>query len=177
MADTKQTITCPACDKEMAKIYIKDANVNIDVCLDGCGGIFFDNRELEKFDEEHENADKILEAINGKNFETVEEKEVRICPICNVSMVKQGSGAEGIEIDVCNVCGSKFLDNGELIKIREMINDKEFQDKVNSEVDNYINENKYIPGGKIAQMWTKFYPNLGLRDASERFVRLFIQNL
>ena len=34
-------------------------------------------------------------------------------------MVKAGSGVAGVEIDVCYTCGAKFLDNGELEKIRE----------------------------------------------------------
>lgn len=118
MADTKVRITCPACDCEMHKIVDPETNTCIDICLDGCGGIFFDNRELEKFDETPENADEIFKAIEGKSFKPVETDEVRICPICEVSMVKMGSGIEGVEIDVCNVCGGKFLDNGELEKIR-----------------------------------------------------------
>ena len=32
----------------MEKIFISDANINVDICLNGCGGILFDNRELEK---------------------------------------------------------------------------------------------------------------------------------
>ena len=34
-------------------------------------------------------------------------------------MVKMGAGAGNVEIDVCNTCGAKFLDNGELEKVRE----------------------------------------------------------
>ena len=44
---------------------------------------------------------------------------MRVCPICNVPMVKMGAGAGNVEIDVCNTCGAKFLDNGELEKVRE----------------------------------------------------------
>ncbi len=132
MTDNKERLLCPACNKEMAKINSND--ISIDICLDGCGGIYFDNRELNKFDEPHENIKEILEAIKDKNFETVDENETRVCPICKIPMVKMGAGVAGVKIDVCNVCGAKFLDNGELLKIREdkdNTNDSELLEKIN----------------------------------------------
>ena len=63
MADTKEIINCPACGKPMVKIPVPAENINIDICLDGCGGIFFDNREFKKFDEQAENIDEIIKAI------------------------------------------------------------------------------------------------------------------
>ena len=33
-------------------------------------------------------------------------------------MVKMGSGKGEVEIDVCNVCGAKYLDHGELETVR-----------------------------------------------------------
>lgn len=122
MSDNKQTINCPACGKEMVKVFDKEKGLNIDICLNGCGGIFFDNRELEKFDVAHENADEILNAIKGKEFAKVDESDVRVCPICNIPMVKMGSGRGGVEIDVCNNCGAKFSDNGELEIVRKGAN-------------------------------------------------------
>ena len=119
MSDNKQIITCPACGKEMVKVFDKEKGINIDICLNGCGGILFDNREFEKFDESHENADEILNAIKERKFAKVDESEIRVCPICNVPMVKMGAGTGGVEIDICNTCGAKFLDNGELEKVRE----------------------------------------------------------
>ena len=47
MADSKEILTCPACGEKMEKIFIKRANCNIDICTNGCGGIFFDNREFK----------------------------------------------------------------------------------------------------------------------------------
>ena len=119
MSDNKQIINCPACGKEMVKVFDKEKGINIDICLNGCGGILFDNREFEKFDEAHENADEILDAIKNKNFTKVDEAETRVCPICKIPMVKMGAGDGSVEIDVCNTCGAKFLDNGELEKVRE----------------------------------------------------------
>lgn len=86
-----------------------------------CGGIFFDNRELQQVDEPIDNIDEILKAIQNKEFEKVDTTAKRICPLCNIPMVKQGSGTE-VEIDSCNICGATFLDNGELTKLRELKN-------------------------------------------------------
>ena len=118
MVDTKDIIKCPACGKVMKKIYIPDAAVIIDICFDGCGGIFFDNRELEKFDEKHDNIDKLIELIEKKEFIPVNDNESRLCPVCGAAMLKMGAAEGTVQIDVCQTCGGKFLDNGELQKIR-----------------------------------------------------------
>lgn len=119
MADTLQTIICPACGKEMEKVFIPNEGINLDICTQGCGGIFFDNRELEKFDEKDEDISKILEKLAGKEFTRVSENLVRICPSCGQKMVKNHSSIHNsIEIDECYGCGGKFLDRDELIKIR-----------------------------------------------------------
>lgn len=120
--DNKTTITCPACGKKMTKITVPESNIEVDICLDGCGGIFFDNRELQQVDEPIDNIDEILKAIQNKEFEKVDTTAKRICPLCNIPMVKQGSGTE-VEIDSCNICGATFLDNGELTKLRELKNE------------------------------------------------------
>lgn len=120
MSDTLQTIKCPACNKEMIKVFVPEEGINIDICLNGCGGIFFDNREFKKFDEKAENIDEILKAIEGKTFALVDESLPRTCPVCGSKMVKNYSSANRtIQIDECYSCGGKFLDNGELQKIRE----------------------------------------------------------
>ncbi len=119
MADNFKTIKCPACQKEMHKIFIPSEGINIDVCLDGCGGIYFDNREFKSFDEQHENIDQILKAIEGKEFIKVDETLPRTCPVCGARMVKNfASIKKEVQIDECYACGGKFLDHGELTKIR-----------------------------------------------------------
>lgn len=75
MADNKEIIKCPACGEDMVKVLIPDLNIYVDICLNGCGGMLFDNRELEKFDEPHENIDDILTAIKEKSFKEVDIKK------------------------------------------------------------------------------------------------------
>ena len=127
MTDTTKIINCPACGKEMTKIFMSDDGVNLDICLDGCGGIFFDNRELKKFDEQSENIEELKQAIQGKTFEKTDENLTRICPVCGTNMVKNSVSIKGnIIIDECYACGGKFLDHGELTAIRnEYENDLE----------------------------------------------------
>ena len=119
MADNFKTIKCPACQKEMVKVFVSSAGVNIDICLDGCGGMYFDNREFKYLDEQHENIDEIISAIECKTFESVDETLPRSCPVCGARMVKNyASVKKEVLVDDCYSCGGKFLDYGELQKIR-----------------------------------------------------------
>ena len=88
MNDTLEIINCPACGKPMKKVFMQDAGFNLDVCLDGCGGIFFDGQELKHFDENAENIDDLKKVMNDKNFEKTDENLTRICPVCGNKMVK-----------------------------------------------------------------------------------------
>lgn len=120
MADTLKTLNCPACGKEMEKVFIPSQGINLDVCTNGCGGIYFDNREFDKFDELNENISEILEKISGKTFEKPDTTKERICPCCGAKMVKNYSSIkQSIEVDDCYSCGGKFLDNHELQLIRK----------------------------------------------------------
>ena len=119
MADSLKTLICPACGNEMEKVYIPSEGINLDICTQGCGGIYFDNREFKEFDENHEDISVILEKISDKKFEQTDSTLDRFCPNCGTKMVKNSSSAQRIiEVDECYSCGGKFLDNNELIKIR-----------------------------------------------------------
>lgn len=119
MKDTKETLICPACGEKMEKIKAPESDFYIDICTNGCGGMYFDNRELEKLDEKSENVDFIFEALKGKTFKPATNNDVRICPACGSNMVKNfASTKREIEIDCCYTCGGKFLDYGELEKLR-----------------------------------------------------------
>ena len=48
MSDTFDEISCPACHKPMKKIYLVNQKFNVDICLEGCGGLFLDYRGLIK---------------------------------------------------------------------------------------------------------------------------------
>jgi len=119
MSDCHDTLKCPACQKDMKKVFVPKEGVNIDICLDGCGGMWFDNREIKYFDEQHEKVDEIIAAIEGKEFAKVDQTNVRSCPCCGSRMVKNFSSVKKtIEVDECYGCGGKFLDNSELQAMR-----------------------------------------------------------
>ena len=134
MHDTKEILICPVCGKEMKKIFSKENNLAVDICVDGCGGMFFDNRELKKFDEESENIDFILDVIKDKEYPNYKQNKQINCPFCNAVMVKNYTDInKNTEIDECYSCGGIFLNSGELLKIRsEYKTEKERKEKFNA---------------------------------------------
>lgn len=141
MADNLEGIFCPACGKEMEKIFMSAQGVNLDVCTNGCGGIFFDNREFKKFDENAEDISPLVNALKNKTFTKVDTTEKRFCATCGSQMVKNyASARKEIEIDECYICGSKFLDNEELIKIRAQFETE--SDRADDALKKFFNENK-----------------------------------
>ena len=119
MADTKEIINCPACGKPMEKVYIPSEGINVDICTEGCGGIFFDNREFDKFNEQNEDISTIIKKLQNKTYTQVESDKQRLCPICGIKMVQNTTKINGsIVVDDCYGCGGKFLDYEELEKIR-----------------------------------------------------------
>ena len=119
MVDTKSAINCPACGKPMEKVFIPSEGINIDICTNGCGGIFFDNREFDKFNEQFEDITPIIQKLQNKTFAPVDDTTTRTCPVCHMKMVHNKTKINGsITIDDCYGCGGKFLDFGELEKIR-----------------------------------------------------------
>ncbi len=122
MADNNEVIIkCPACGCDMEKIFMPSAGVNIDVCTNGCGGIYFDNREFKAFDEPHENIAPLEELFKDKEFKQVNENETRYCPVCGNAMIKNYADVnKEVLVDECYSCGGKFLDYGEIKKIRSL---------------------------------------------------------
>lgn len=118
MADTFKTTTCPACGAVMKKIFIPSSGINIDICAEGCGGLFFDNQELQQFNKDDKDISEIKEVLEGKTFKSVDDSQTRICAACGKPMVKTSIKGIGIQIDTCYSCGGVFLDNGELDIIR-----------------------------------------------------------
>ena len=159
MSDTIEMITCPACGKAMHKVYMKESGTSLDVCLDGCGGIFFDGQELKHFDEQSENIDELKQAIEGKTFEKTDESITRVCPVCGNNMVKNHvSIKHEITIDECYNCGSKFFDHGELTKMRKQYATEE--DRKQDLLSSVYNET----GAKIDALEMEHNMNLAKRS-------------
>lgn len=137
--DNTGVIYCPACSKKMSKIFMKDQNVFLDVCLDGCGGIYFDCREFKMFNQPEDDINELVKAYNGKTFAQADETKLRICPVCGSKMVKNySSPSRDIQVDDCYICGGKFLDYQELEKIRRYDKSRRY-----NQASSVFEENQY----------------------------------
>ncbi len=141
MPDSEKVLICPACGEEMNKIYIEEIQCLIDICLDGCGGLFFDNREYKKVYGNESAIDQIKAALEGKNFKPVEPSK-RTCPACGMKMITNKTSLDGsVIIDDCYGCGGKFLDYGELDKIKaEFKSENEHSEDVMKYLKNKMGE-------------------------------------
>ena len=116
---------CPACGNQLKEMDVED--VKVDVCDGGCGGIWFDNFEIDKFDEPHEPAGALLQSIVRDESITVDRSKKRNCPRCEdiVMMRHCFSTKQEVEIDECASCVGIWLDYGELQKIRNLFKTEE----------------------------------------------------
>lgn len=112
-------MNCPTCKNILKEVSIED--ILLDVCKEGCGGIWFDNFELEKMDEPHEFTDEMLnELLSIESPVEYDQSQKRICPKCkDVIMMKNFfSVKKEVQVDRCPKCAGYWLDEGELFKIR-----------------------------------------------------------
>lgn len=137
---------CPACSNPLQQMTVSD--VTVDVCKGGCGGIWFDNFEIKKFDEPHESAgQQLLNIERNKNVIVDHTKKLK-CPKCDDVVVMRHffSVKKQVEVDECPNCGGFWLDCGELGKIRTLFKTEEERHKAAKQ---YFNE---IFGDKLKAM-------------------------
>jgi len=111
---------CPACRNELTPITVED--ITVDVCENGCGGIWFDAFELQKVDEPKESAgERLLDIQRDKNIR-VDLSQRRNCPKCQNTVMMQHffSVKREVTVDECYQCGGFWLDYGELGRIRSL---------------------------------------------------------
>jgi len=134
---------CPVCENEMTE---KDlGGVVVDVCENGCKGIWFDWMELSKLDEKNEGFGQALrDALSYPR--TNDEKRGQIkCPKCGIPMhAHKYQSSKEVNVDECYACGGFFLDSGELNAIRNSFMSEEERDAYTNKL---IEE---IPGHKEA---------------------------
>lgn len=136
-------MNCPACQNSLEKETHE--NTELDVCHK-CGGVFFDNFELDKFDNLDEPSGSLLEISSEANFVT-DDSLPRNCPKCiKIVMQKHFFGPKReVTIDECAGCGSVWLDQGELNSIRnnyQTVEDKKkaVEQLYNEEFSSHISE-------------------------------------
>jgi Zn-finger nucleic acid-binding protein len=105
---------CPACKNPLRE---KGASgLTLDICYGGCGGIWFDARELERISA---SAATSLHSIWQVPVSSVKLSEPRKCPRCPDTVLERKffSDSKKVEIDQCPKCGGVWLDAGEFSQI------------------------------------------------------------
>ena len=133
-------MNCPVCDKTMVE---KDfGGVMVDVCQDGCKGIWFDWMELIRLDEENEGfGEALTEAMNHPRAND-ENRQPLKCPKCDITMhAHKYQSSKEVNVDECYQCAGFFLDSGELKVIKETFLSEEerqqYAQKLLSEMPEY----------------------------------------
>lgn len=111
-------MNCPVCEnKKLHHVTVR--SVELDICSDGCQGIWFDQRELKKFDEAHESTEGLIEC-NAVSASAKPRSHQLHCPKCkNIVMIKRFSSVKKkIELDECGKCAGIWTDAGELAQLR-----------------------------------------------------------
>jgi Zn-finger nucleic acid-binding protein len=121
-------MNCPICGKEMIEEECK--NIKIDICKEGCKGMWFDWSELSKFDEKNEKVSEALEeALNYPRASDDNRGPIK-CPKCGINMhAHRYQSSKGVMVDECYTCGGFFLDSGELKVIRDTCMSEEEQEE------------------------------------------------
>jgi Zn-finger nucleic acid-binding protein len=107
---------CPACKNPLREKNAGD--IILDVCYGGCGGIWFDAKELESV---NARAASSLHTIWQVPSTNVKLTEPRMCPRCPEQLLdrKWFSELKQVEIDQCPKCNGIWLDAGEFTRIYE----------------------------------------------------------
>jgi Zn-finger nucleic acid-binding protein len=107
---------CPVCRKELREVTA--GTINAEVCSEGCGGLWFDAKELRKAERAAEAETAALIAASP-NRSVVARPERLHCPRDPAIVMQQHfESAQGrITVDECPQCGGIWLDPGELAVI------------------------------------------------------------
>lgn len=111
---------CPACGKVLQEVIAGE--IRLDACVSGCGGIWFDQLELKRLDEQHEALGETLLNLPEATAVPANPDEKRQCPRCDGQVMLRWfySPQRRVNVDHCPNCGGHWLDAGELFAIRAL---------------------------------------------------------
>ena len=124
---------CPTCSH---MLYEYEAGaIRVDICRDGCSGIWLDKSEFEKCDEHDEPFPEELLRIRKTPNVVIDRSRPRHCPCCEGQLLSRIVLVPEVrfEIDRCERCEGTWLDIGELENIR-------LKQKTDSELDQRLKE-------------------------------------
>jgi len=109
---------CPACQRSLHPVELD--GLELDVCRDGCLGVWFDAFELEKVDERGEGGGAALLDLQPA-LERESDKSARhACPRDGTVLMRHWfSALREVEVDTCPRCAGVWLDAGELARVRQ----------------------------------------------------------
>ena len=113
-------LNCPRTGRPMVQVEIDGVVVEVS---SGCGGVWFDNFEIKKFDETHEQAGQELIRVIEQYRQPVTDLDRRLrCPRDpDVVMMRRFFSVKArVNIDECPACGGVWLDPGELSEIHSL---------------------------------------------------------
>jgi Zn-finger nucleic acid-binding protein len=124
----RTAMKCPACFNKLNSLQI--GSLTVDVCQDGCGGIWFDAFELQRVDDPDEQLGNTLLEIKRDPQVIVDSTRKRECPRCENMKLRRHffSGQRRVEVDECPNCAGYWLDYGELQQVRAEREQKAAQD-------------------------------------------------
>ena len=124
---------CPACEKTLVRT--EAGGLEVDVCRGGCGGVWFDNFELEKVDERHESAGEALLDVERDPDLALDHDRRRDCPSCGEAVMHRHffTVKREVEVDECPACAGVWLDAGELGEIRRQFEDEAAREEAAAE--------------------------------------------
>lgn len=110
-------LVCPACQATLTPVTWK--SIHLDVCSQGCHGIWFDYKELQAVESSDtlENLDAAFEGVFSKKplKDTLNHNPDRICPRDKTLLERyEWNVGSGIVMDSCPDCHGIWLDAGEL---------------------------------------------------------------
>jgi len=115
-------LKCPNCDINLA--HYEALGIALDGCATGCGGIWFDKGELQKFEDLNERPPFEILRLKKNAESIINLAGDRSCPRCihhgNESALETRLAERtlGVEVDTCPTCAGTWLDLGELKLIR-----------------------------------------------------------
>lgn len=163
------SLNCPACSHKLKSKTV--GGVTVDICHGGCGGMWFDNFELQKFEEPHEDAGESLMDMPVDPTVHIDHRRKRSCPHCDgIKLMRRCySPKRKVEVDECGSCGGMWLDLGELETIRTQFSSAQertavIREFVDSTVQPYIVQarSQKAEGRKHARIFGRVFGFLGI---------------
>lgn len=112
---------CPVCSRGL--VEYSAGSFTVEICRDGCSGIWFDKAELEKCDQHHEPFPTDLLRLRKNASVVIDRNKERDCPRCSSNQVLERillDPETRFEIDRCPRCEGNWLDIGELDRMRRI---------------------------------------------------------